>query len=237
MIKAQSDEPLEFLSETKPTILAQMRGMLPVAVDTETTGLDCNFHEMCSVALVVLTPDLTPFKGLLPFYFYFKPEHPERIEKKALEVNGLTLTQLQRDGQNPIDLADLLDVWFEKVKKKTGCEKLCPLGHNYQFDKGFIQPWIGQKHYDYMFHYHYRDSMNLALAINDIYAAHYQIPPFMSVSLTGMAKKLGVQLEHAHNAMYDAIAASQVYKALLRYPVPGSVLSTMEPPIDQKNYK
>lgn len=186
------------------------------AVDTETTGLDYKKHDIIQIAIVPLDLHLRPDKNFLPFNMHLKPARPENAEPKALKVNRKNLSNLMAEGIDPFQAADLLEEWFEKLKLPIG-RKIAIIGQNYCFDKAFITEWLGPLTYEYMFDYHYRDTMITAQYLNDRAAVHGNPPPFSSgVSLTRIARKLNIEPEGAHDALTDCLLVAECYRLMMR---------------------
>jgi DNA polymerase III epsilon subunit-like protein len=190
-------------------------------IDTETSGLDSTFHEILEIAIVPLDYNFEPWKGCLPFYLRMKPNHPERISPEAIRINKLDVAKCIANGVDQEAGSELLQEWIRKLNipanKYGSPNRIMPLGQNYQFDKGFIQQWLGPATYDSMFHYHYRDTMVSALAMNDRAGYYAERIPFPKVNLQYLATTLGVKTLGAHNALHDALTTARVYQKLMKY--------------------
>ena len=60
-----------------------------------------------------------------------------KVEDQALNANGLSLSLLREDGKPEIDAMRDFNTWLESIESKS--ERFIPLGHNIQFDLGFIE--------------------------------------------------------------------------------------------------
>jgi DNA polymerase III epsilon subunit-like protein len=181
------------------------------SIDVETTGTQPGYHEIIQVAAVTLNDDLRPDGR--SFSTLIRPEHPERADPKALEINGLTLEALS-DAPDSERAADLFSEWFLSLGLPPG-GKLVPLSHNYTFEHGFLTAWLGITGRDHHIHYHPRDAMILALSIKDQRALKGLPAPFESVSLTNLCKVYGVTNDNPHDALADAIAEAELYRRML----------------------
>ena len=195
--------------------LQHTNGNVICAIDVETTGLNPLYHEITQISIVALNSELEPNKDFLPFLYYFKPEHPERYDMEARRVSGIDLETLNQRGVDQTKCQDMLLEWVEKLQLPFQ-KRIMPLGHNYGFDKSFIQEWLGPKTYDLVFDYHYRDSMTLALGLNDWFAFRGAPCPFPFVNLSGVCRVLGVSQEQKHDAYFDAMASAQAYRAMIK---------------------
>lgn len=191
------------------------------AIDTETTGLSPFIHEIIQLCILPLDSDILPRKDVEPFYIMLKPEHPERIDKEAMKINHLNLDKLMSQGIDHIQAIDLLEYWFEKLRlpfTRGGSRKrVIPLGQNYGFDRAFLYKWLGIELYNYLFHYHHRDTMCAAAYLNDSAAAHAERVPFSKLKLTYVAAQLNIEFDpaSAHDALGDCLRTAEVYRRLL----------------------
>lgn len=201
--------------------MQHLNGNVLCAIDCETTGLDPSVDELIQICILPLNNRIEPIRTIMPFYIEIKPEHPERINKDAMSVNMMDIATIMDRGHDRFKAIDLLIAWIDRLglsyTKYGTRKKLTPLGQNYQFDKGFIQGWLGFKQYEELFHYHYRDTMIAANYLND--RASFLQPgesvPFSKCSLQWLSKKLGVESDRAHDSLQDCLTTAAVYKKLL----------------------
>lgn len=198
--------------------LSHLCGNIMCAIDFETTGLMPGYHEIIQVAVQPLDAMLEPMQGVKPFYTTIAPEYPERAEGAAQNVHGLNLQTLKETSLDQWKVADLFDEWFQRLELPYR-KSMVPLAHNWAFESGFLKAWLGVDCMNAMFHPHPRDSMLLAISINDRAIMRGEEPVYPSVSLTSMCKQLGIQVIKAHDALSDALAEAQLYQTLMRLPV------------------
>lgn len=192
-----------------------------VAIDTETSGLDPKYHEILQIAMVPLDSNFTPRTDVVPFYMMMQPEHPERIDPDALQVNKLDMEEVMTHGFDKVKAIDLLEAWIDTLgipHNRSGYNrcKIIPLGQNYAFDLAFIKAWLGVEQYEEWFHYHYRDTMIAALYVNDCHGMKAEPVPFSKVNLTYLCKLLTVERPNAHDALGDCVATAACYKQMMR---------------------
>jgi DNA polymerase III epsilon subunit-like protein len=203
---------------TYHTGLAHLNGNVMCAIDIETTGRMAGYHEIIQIAVQPLDSMLEPMNGIRPFYTTIAPEYPERAEGEAQAVHGLNLQELKSSSLDQWRVADLFDEWLEGLNLPYR-KSLVPLAHNWAFEAGFLKSWLGIDSMNEIFHPHPRDSMLLAISINDRSVMQGDLPIYPSVSLTAMCKQLGIQVIHAHDALSDALAEAKLYQTLLRLPL------------------
>jgi DNA polymerase III epsilon subunit-like protein len=200
--------------KTYPGLL-HLNGNLLVSVDLETTGRQPGFHEIIQIACVPLGPDLKPSPTLRPFYTDIRPDFPERAEHQAMCKNHLQIDQLLLHAPSQDKVRDLFVEWFEKLDlpfKKS----LVPLAHNWAFEASWLKAWLGIDLFEKTWYSLARDGMLLAIAINDKAAMRGEEIPFNHVSLGSLCRKFNVRNENAHDALSDALAEAEVYRALLQ---------------------
>jgi DNA polymerase III epsilon subunit-like protein len=200
--------------QTYPGLL-HLNGNLMVSVDLETTGRQPGFHEIIQIACVPLGPDLKPAADLQPFYTEVRPDFPERAEKQAMCKHSIPMEELLLHAPTQDKVRDLFVEWFERLDlpfKKS----LVPLAHNWAFEASFLKAWMGINLFEDLWFSLARDGMLLALAINDRAAFRGEEIPFNRVGLGSLCNKFGVVNASAHDALADALAEAEVYRALLQ---------------------
>ena len=91
-------------------------------------------------------------------------------------------------------------------------DRIVPVGHNIEFDINFISKAFPELRK--AFSRHGRDSMRLALTVNDIILRETGEIRFPSVSLQKVKEVLNVMGDVTHNAFEDAKDAATVYRRL-----------------------
>lgn len=198
--------------------LPYLNGNIMCAIDTETTGLMPGYHEIIQIAVQPLDANLEPAQGLKPFYHNIAPDYPERAQLGADSVHGIDVSKLQETALPQWRVADLFDEWFQALDLPLN-KSIVPLAHNWAFEAGFLKSWLGLECVNMMFHPHPRDSMLLAIAINDRALMRGDPIVFKTVSLVAMCKQLGINMLRAHDALSDSLAGAKVYQALMRTPI------------------
>jgi DNA polymerase III epsilon subunit-like protein len=187
-------------------------------LDVETTGTTPYWHEVTQVACIALNANLEPRKDIMPFDIFLTPEHPERADPEALRVTGIPLQKLMREGHNQDKARDMFERWVERLElgqTKWGTPKrVIPLAHNWAFDKPFLQDWLGATLFNELIDSRFRDTMTVSLFLNDNASFQAEKVPYSKNTLTWLASKLGVQHDHAHNALQDCLVTAEVYKRL-----------------------
>lgn len=202
------------------TSMVHWNGNQVCVIDTETTGLDPNYHEIIQICILPLDSNFDVRKDIAPFLLELKPEHPERASREAMALNRMDFRKIAVRGIDPLKAIDLLESWIEKLKLPVlpsgNPRKIIPLGQNFAFDRAFMIKWLTSDQFNLWFHYHYRDTMLAATYLNDRAGMQGEKVPFSKVSLSWLTNKLDVPLERAHDALEDCLATAEVYKRLLQ---------------------
>ncbi len=199
-----------------PMSLINLNGNMLAAVDVETTGLVAGYHEIIQIAVVPLSEQIEPVKGINPFYMNLAPSYPERCDKGSTWIHNLDIAMLVSNCPDQWKAADLFDEWFQKLDLPMK-RSLVPLAHNWVFEAGFLQAWLGIESFNQLFHPHPRDSMLFALGLNDAASLQGLSVPFNYVGLDALCKHFGLVREKSHDALNDALATAKVYKSLLEF--------------------
>lgn len=194
--------------------LLTLSGNLMAAVDIETTGRQAGFHEIVQIAIQPLDAYLEPLKNMRPFYTMIQPEYYNRVEPESMQVHKIKLEDLRKSALDKWKVADLLDDWFQRLDLPVG-KSIVPLAHNWTFESGFLKDWLGLESFKQIFHPHPRDTMTLALSLNDRAIFRGEKTPFSSFGLGALCNRFGILLTSHHDALADTIATASLYKALL----------------------
>ena len=75
--------------------------------------------------------------------------------------------------------------------------------------------WLGIDEKQTLFHSHARDAFLLALSMNDRAAFAGEKLPFNKVGLGSLCRKFHITNESPHDALSDALAEAEVYRAMV----------------------
>ena len=175
--------------------------LIGASIDCETTGLVAGVHEIIEFTVLLHSKD---FKPLDRFTSTIQPMHPEVAQQEAMDVNGFTLKELA-SAPTPTQVRSIFYQWCDEVVMDR---KIIPLGHNYTFDKGFLQKFLGV-HYESYFHYKNRDTQTVSQYLRDSNKLDIK-----STGLVSLAKHFSIA-HKAHTSYGDAKATLQLYRRLL----------------------
>lgn len=171
--------------------------MLLAFIDTETTGLNPNEHEILEIAILKYRGDC--FLGQL--YFKIKPEHLELAEAKALEINGYAANPAAWDEASPMSVIG--------PKVLSFIEGAVLVGHNVSFDREFLVRNLARSGVEGRVPHRVIDTITLAYE-------HLQPLGLKSMSLDAIREFLGWSKKGAHTALKDAEDARRLFKLVWR---------------------
>ena len=196
---------MEKLHENSDTFMAKrFRGFLPVVIDVETGGFDCQKNALLEVAAVILEMNS---QGMLQIKESLSknidPFPGATIEDSALEFTGIDLYDPER---MPEEEGQALREIFQPIRREvsiTGCTRAIMVAHNAHFDLGFVNAAVNRTNIKRNpFHpFSCFDTSSLA---------------GLAFGQTVLAKACGAaQIEFnnrdAHSALYDTIKTAELF--------------------------
>jgi len=200
-----------------PKFIDHLNSNLLCAIDCETTGLDAEEHKMWQLCIMPLDSNLEPSRQF-PFLNLLMKVDTSVIDFdiRVFSDNKRRIAEAQQVGFSQSEGAIQFLDWFERLKLIPG-KKIVPLGHNVKFDIGFLTQWLGQDAYQACFDYHIHDTFCSVAYINMQASFRNEPVPFPKWQLSGLAHRLGISSEGAHDALIDCQITAQVYKRLMNY--------------------
>ena len=128
------------VKQKKSTFSSRFRGLLPVVVDVETSGLNSTTDALLEIAAVTIGID--PTGKLFPdqtYDYHVEPFVGANLDPQALAITGI-------DPHQPLRYAipeqQALRRLFAEIRKQleiTQCQRAVLVGHNAWFDLSFMQ--------------------------------------------------------------------------------------------------
>lgn len=179
---------------------------LPLAfIDLETTGIDPSVHEILEIGVVRArqTGDpLQPLSEVDRFEMKIAPEHIERADPKALQVNHYD----PEDWKNAISFKEASAILDEKLKGHI------IVAQNVAFDVGFLARAYEhvEKRLDSIVYYHKLDLASFAVGKS------YWDPAYRRFTLNELTQNTGAHNTKAHSALADAVVTFEIANILLK---------------------
>jgi DNA polymerase-3 subunit epsilon len=173
-----------------------------IVLDTETTGLYPNRHEMISFAGIKLDANLNEIDRL---HIRIKPQNIQGADPKALEVNGYTHNDW-RDAVDPKEAAYII------AKFMRDC---IPVAHNWPFDRGFILSHLSR---------YAPDQKILRRGIDTVSLASAALMPhgYKSMSMETIAAAFGWP-KQTHEALDDTLMCVQLFRLLYPFGIRATI--------------
>ena len=182
----------------------RFRGLLPVVVDIETTGLDPVTAGLLEIAAVPLKMDSMGKLHPLAACFYPVDPHPEaNIDPEALLVTGIDPESALRGGISEHQVLNQLFLMVQKWLKESCCQRAILVGHNAWFDLAFLRAAAKRSGFKKTpFHaFTTIDTASLAAV-------------FLGETVLAKALRragIGFDIQQAHSAVYDATKTAKLF--------------------------
>lgn len=189
-------------------ISTRFRGLLPIVVDLETSGLNPQTDALLEIAAVSIKLDEQgKFKPGETYAYHVEPFIGANIDPESLEITGI-------DPDYPLRFAipekQALYTLFTKVSelvKEAKCHRAVLVGHNAWFDLAFIQAAVRRCHF--------------------VETPFHSFTSFDTATLAGVvlgetvlaralkAAKIPFDITQAHSAIYDAERTADLFCYML----------------------
>lgn len=122
-------------SQPLPRMADRFRGFLPVIIDVETGGFDCERHALLEIAAIIVRMDETGIVHPEPVVStHVEPFPGSELDPRSMEITGIDPTHPFRAA---LPERAALDHIFKPVRqavRDTGCQRAILVGHNAAFD-------------------------------------------------------------------------------------------------------
>ncbi|HSW69491.1 MAG TPA: ribonuclease T [Gammaproteobacteria bacterium] len=192
------------IKQKKLNIAARFRGLLPVIIDLETSGLNPATDALLEVGMVTLKFDSD--NRLQPDEAYFYAVEPfigARLDPESLAITGIDPMQPLRFAIPEQQVLHRIFMRINVLLKETGCHRAVLVGHNAWFDLAFLQAAIKRCCFHRApFHsFTTLDTATLAaVALGETVLAKAM-----------RAAKIPFDIEKAHCAAYDAEKTAELF--------------------------
>lgn len=182
----------------------RFRGYLPVVVDVETGGFDCNRHALLEIAAVPIEYDESGAFVCGPTVTtHVHPFPGSEIDPKSLAITGIDVDHPFRDAKHEREALDHIFIPVRAAARRAGCQRAILVGHNASFDLGFLNAAVARvQHKRNPFHpFSTFDTVTLAGL------AYGQTVLSRAVQAAGMPW----DGNEAHSAVYDTERTAQLF--------------------------
>lgn len=181
-----------------------MRNHRLAFIDTETTGLLPDKHELIEIGLVLVEQSLSSGNKIVlkivdEYDVKIKPVHIETADQESLGINHYR----EEDWADAVSLKEALQIFADKTVDAM------MVGHNVAHDFAFLQKAFAETGVENKMHYHKLDTISIAFA--KLYS-HMEVE---KLSLRALCEYLGVENKNSHTALSDARATFEVFEKLM----------------------
>ena len=186
------------------TLCRRFRGLLPVVIDVETSGLNSGTDALLEIAAVTLSMNS---EGKLyrerTYSYHVEAFEGARLEKEALEITGIDPTHPFRfalpERQVLYRLFDIIRAELDR----TQCYRAVLVGHNAWFDLSFILSSVKRSGIEY----------NPFHTFTTIDTASLSAVALQETVLARALKRARIpfDIQKAHSAIYDAEATADLF--------------------------
>lgn len=186
------------------TLSRRFRGLLPVVIDVETSGLNAGTDALLEIAAVTLSMNS---EGKLyrerTYSYHVEAFEGARLEKEALEITGIDPTHPFRfalpERQVLYRLFDIIRAELDR----TQCYRAVLVGHNAWFDLSFILAAVKRSsvHYNPFHTFTTLDTAALsAVSLGETVLAR-----------AARRARIHFDIQQAHSAIYDAERTAELF--------------------------
>ena len=131
------------MSATATRYAERFRGYLPVVVDVECGGFDCERDALLEIAAVIVRMDEHGIVHPAPVVStHVVPFPGANIDPRALEITGIDPTHPFRAAIEEREALDLIFAPIRKALREYDCQRAILVGHNAAFDISFLNAAI-----------------------------------------------------------------------------------------------
>jgi ribonuclease T len=191
-------------SSTAMRMAQRFRGFLPVIVDVETGGFDCERHALLEIAISTVRMDDSGIVHADPVVStHVEPFAGSELDPKSLEITGIDPTHPLRGAVPEKEALDLIFRPIRTAMRESDCQRAVLVGHNAAFDLGFLNAAIRRtEHKRSPFHpFSCFDTVSLAGL------AYGQTVLSRAVEASGRAW----DAREAHSAVYDTERTAELF--------------------------
>lgn len=177
-------------------------------IDTETTGLSPRFNKVLTVGMLLVDIEKDFLKILDSNHFLVKHDC-YNANPDALKINGINLEKHHKIAEPPKKVCEKINKFIdEKSLHKTKI-----VGHNFHFDKGFLNCLFNQGKSIPKFHSEHEDTMYLWRNLQK----SGSVPFHLRSNLQTLAEFFRIDYTKAHDALADCEITARVYHKMLRF--------------------
>ena len=180
--------------------------MKRLVIDTETTGLSPNYNKTLTIGMLLVDVE-KDFLDILDSNHLFIKHQNYNSSSEAAKVNKINIEEHDKMAIPPPEACEKINSFIEKNK----LQETTLIGHNFQFDRGFINALFDQSGKNHKLHYKYEDTMWIWRNLQKV----GNVPNHLRSNLQTIADFFKIDYTKAHDALADCHITAKVYKELI----------------------
>lgn len=194
----------------KSSLASRFRGLLPLVIDVETSGLNPLTDALLEMAVVSLALDKdNRFYPDETFAFHVEPFQGAHFDAESLKITGIDPDYPLRYAIPEHQVLHLLFQKIEQLLKKTGCQRAVWVAHNAWFDLAFLQAAVKRCHF-LKVPYHSFTIFDTATLAGFVFGETV-------LARAMVAAKIPFNVNEAHSAIYDAEKTAELFCYMLNF--------------------
>jgi DNA polymerase III epsilon subunit-like protein len=181
--------------------------MKRLVIDTETTGLSPRLNKTLTVGMLLIDVDQDFLEILNSNHLFIKHKN-YNVDPEALKINKINLEEHNQIAVEPKIACRQINNFIGKNK----LNKTIVLGHNVNFDRGFVRELFHQENLIPKLHTSQIDTMHLW---NNLKKRGI-VPGKMQSNLQTLADFFKIDRTKSHDALADCNITAKVYQNLLK---------------------
>jgi ribonuclease T len=188
----------------KISFASRFRGLLPVVVDVETSGINPATDALLEIAAVTLKLDTEELLCLDETYaFAVEPFLGAHMDPKAMEITGIDPHYPLRFAISEKQALHTLFLRINQLVREAGCQRAVLVGHNAWFDLAFVMAAVKRS----------RLTFNPFHSFTTFDTATLAAVALGETVLVRAARAANIQFDitKAHSAIYDAERTAELF--------------------------
>lgn len=180
--------------------------MKRLVIDTETTGLSPRFNKTLTVGMLLVDVKKN-FLNILDSNHIFIKHKNYNTTKRAMAVNKIDLKQHNLHAISPTNACTQINSFIDK----NSLHETPLIGHNFHFDRGFLNALFDQGRTLSKFHHEHEDTMYIWRNLQK-----QEIVPCGRSNLQTVADFFKIDYTKAHDALADCKITARIYHEMLK---------------------